>query len=126
MASNIVRRKFIAALGGTALAWPLVARAQQPEHMRRIGVLNGLAPDDPRAQPQHAAFLQELQQLGWTDGRNIRIDTRFAAGNAADARKYAAELVALAPDVILSVGSASVGPLLEATRTVPIVFTDRP
>jgi putative tryptophan/tyrosine transport system substrate-binding protein len=116
------RREFITLVGGVAVAWPAAARAQQREQMRRIGVLNGLAPDDPRAQPQLAAFLQELQQLGWTEGRNMRIDTRFAAGNAADARKYAAELVALAPDVILSVGSASIGPLLEAARTVPIVF----
>ena len=119
------RREFITLLGGaaaTSLSWPLAARAQQGERMRRIGVLRAIAADDPEAQAQHAAFLQGLQQLGWTDGRNVRIDTRWAAGNAADVRKYAAELVALAPDVILAIGSASVGPLLQATRTVPIVF----
>ncbi len=122
MAVDLARRKFIAALGGAAAAWPLVARAQQTDRMRRIGVLEGLAADDPDAQARHAAFLEALQQLGWTEGRNVRIDTRWAAGNAADARKYAAELVALAPDVILAPGSASVASLLEATRTVPIVF----
>ena len=121
MAINIARRKFIAALGGAAAAWPLAARAQQADRVRRIGVLIG-GPDNPEDQAPYAAFVQGLQQLGWTDGRNVRFDIRWGAGNAADARKYAAELVALAPDVILSVGSASVGPLLEATRTVPIVF----
>ena len=104
------------------IAWPLAARAQQGERMRRIGVLLPVAADDPDPQAFYAAFVQRLQQLGWTDGRNVRIDTRWAAGNAADSRKYATELVALAPDVILAVG-VSVEPLLEATRTVPIVFT---
>src|SRR5271167_1511804 len=122
MAINIARRKFIAALGGATVAWPLVARAQQPDHMRRIGVLEGAGADDPDAQARHAAFLQGLQQLGWTDGRNVRIDARWAEGNAANTRKYAAELVVLAPDVIISAGSAAVAPLLQATRTVPIVF----
>ena len=84
------------------------------------------AADDPEAQARVAAFLQGLQQLGWTDGRNVRIDSRWAAGNADDTRKYAAELVALAPDVILAAGSQSVGPLLQATRTVPIVFVHVP
>ncbi len=121
MAINIARRKFIAALGGAAAAWPLAARAQQSERMRRIGVLIG-GTDNPVTQAQYAAFLQGLQQLGWTDGRNVRFDIRWGAGNAADTRKYAAELVALAPDVILCSGSSTVGPLLEATRTVPIVF----
>ena len=106
------------------LAWPLAARAQQPERMRRIGVLMSLAADDPEAQARIAAFLQGLQQLGWTDGRNVRIDTRWGAGDADDIRKYAAELVALAPDVILATGAAAVGPLLQATRTVPIVFVN--
>jgi putative tryptophan/tyrosine transport system substrate-binding protein len=116
------RREFITLVGGAAAAWPLAARAQQPERMRRIGVLRGGGTaDDPEGQARHAAFLQALQQLGWIDGRNVRIDTRWPAGNAADARKFAAELVALAPDAILATG-ASVGPLLEATRTVPIVF----
>ena len=104
------------------IAWPLAARAQQGERMRRIGVLLPVAADDPDPQAFYAAFVQRLQQLGWTDGRNVRIDTRWGAGNAADLRKYATELVALAPDVILAVG-VSVEPLLEATRTVPIVFT---
>ena len=116
------RRQFIALLGSTAAAWPLAARAQQGERMRRIGVLSGLAADDPEGQARIAAFAQGLQQLGWTDGRNVRIDIRSAAGNADDARKYAAELVALAPDVILASGGAVMGPLLQATRTVPIVF----
>src|ERR1700722_5891892 len=115
------RREFITLLGSAAVAWPLAARAQQGERMRRVGVLQGLAADDPLAQANNAAFLQELQQLGWIDGRNVRIDFRWGAGDAADMRKYAAELVALAPDVILTPGS-SVGPLLQATRTVPIVF----
>jgi putative tryptophan/tyrosine transport system substrate-binding protein len=122
MAIGIGRRQFISALGGAAAAWPLAARAQQPEQIRRVGALSGLAVNDPVTQAQHAAFLQGLQQLGWTEGRNVRIDSRWAAGNAANLRKYAAELVALAPDVILSVGSATTAPLLEATRTVPIVF----
>jgi putative ABC transport system substrate-binding protein len=121
MAIGIGRRKFIAALGGAAVGWPLAAHAQQGERIRRIGALNGAAADDPIAQADNAAFVQGLQQLGWTEGRNVRIDWRWAAGNTADMRKYAMELVALAPDVILGVGS-TVGPLLEATRTVPIVF----
>jgi putative ABC transport system substrate-binding protein len=121
MAIDVGRREFISALGGVA-TWPLAARAQQPEQMRRIGVLIGVAADNPDAQKRYAAFVQRLQQLGWVDGRNLRIDTRWAAGNAADTRKYAAELVALAPEVIVSFGSSSVGPLLQATRTVPFVF----
>ena len=91
--------------------------------MRRIGVLMSLAADDPEGQARIAAFLQGLQQLGWTDGRNVRIDTRWGAGDAERIRRYAAELVALAPDVILASGGSIVGPLLQATRTVPIVFT---
>ncbi|MGB8110343.1 MAG: ABC transporter substrate-binding protein, partial [Pseudolabrys sp.] len=102
---------------------PLAARAQQGEQMRRIGVLtSGAAADDPDGQVRSAAFVRGLQQLGWTDGRNIRIDYRWGAGDADNMRKYAAELVALAPDVILASGTASVAPLLQATRTVPIVF----
>jgi ABC-type uncharacterized transport system substrate-binding protein len=116
------RREFITLLGGAAAAWPLAARAQQSDRMRRIGVLNGQAANDRDAQANIAAFLQGLQQLGWTDGRNVRIDHRWAAGNPADIRKYAAELVALAPDVILATGASPLGPLLQATRTVPIVF----
>jgi len=116
------RREFIALGGRAALAWPLAAHAQQGERARRIGVLSALAADDPENQARDAAFRQGLQQLGWTESRNVRIDARWAAGNAADSRKYAAELVALAPDVILSVGNPSLEPLLQATRTVPIVF----
>jgi ABC-type uncharacterized transport system substrate-binding protein len=115
------RRDFITLLGGAA-AWPLAARAQQPERMRRIGVLIPYAADDPEGQARIAAFLQGLQQLGWTEGRNVRIDYRWSAGDADRARRYAAELVALAPDVILASGTSTVGPLLQATRTVPIVF----
>jgi putative ABC transport system substrate-binding protein len=115
------RRQFIALLGGAA-AWPLAARAQQADRMRRIGVLTGLA-DDPETQAHMAAFLQGLAQLGWTDGHNVRIDTRWAAGDADRGRRYAAELAALAPDVILASGSSILAPLLRATRTVPIVFT---
>ncbi len=122
MAITIARRKFVAALGGAAVAWPLAAPAQQAEPMRRIGMLIGTSADDPDPQARNAAFLQELQQLGWTEGRNVRVDIRWTAGNRDDLRKYAVELVALAPDVILSGGAASVGPLIEATRTVPIVF----
>ena len=116
------RREFIALISGAA-AWPLAARAQQPERMRRIGVLMPGTADDAEYQARMAALLQGLQQLGWSDGRNVRIDTRWAAGDANLMRKYAAELVALAPDVILAPGSTSMGPLLQATRTVPIVFT---
>jgi len=115
------RREFITLMGGAA-AWPLAARAQQGERMRRIGVLTGSSPDDKEVQVRIAAFRQGLQQLGWTDGRNVRIDTRWTGGNPVDVRKHATELAALAPDVILASGSAAVGPLLQATRTVPIVF----
>jgi putative ABC transport system substrate-binding protein len=116
------RREFITLLGGAAVAWPLAARAQQPERVRRIGVLMTLASDDPEGQTRVVAFVQELQQLGWTVGRNMRIDTRWAAGDAERIRKYAAELVALSPDVILAAGGPTVGPLQQATRAVPIVF----
>jgi putative tryptophan/tyrosine transport system substrate-binding protein len=117
------RRAFIAALGG-AVAWPLVARAQQPERMRRIGVLMNLAESDPEARTLVAAFLEGLQQLGWTEGRNVRLDYRWSAGNAERVRTFAAELIALAPDVILAYGGSTVGPLLQVTRTVPIVFVE--
>ena len=115
------RREFIAALGSVA-AWPLVARAQQPEGMRRIGVLLNATADDPEYQARLGAFLQGLQQSGWNIGRNVRIDTRWATANPADIRRHAAELVALAPDVILATGSSAVGSLQQATRSVPIVF----
>jgi putative ABC transport system substrate-binding protein len=117
------RREFITLVGGAATAWPLVARAQQPERMRRIGVLLPGTSDDAEYQACQTAFLQALQQLGWSDGRNVLIDTRWAAGDANLIRKYATELIALAPDVILTAGSATMGPLLQATHTVAIVFT---
>jgi putative ABC transport system substrate-binding protein len=116
------RREFITLLGGAVAAWPRAARAQQADRVRRIGVLMPLAADDPEGQTRIAAFLQGLQQLGWTIGRNLRIDYRWGAGDVENIRKYAAELVALAPDVILAPGTASIGPLLQATRAVPIVF----
>jgi ABC-type uncharacterized transport system substrate-binding protein len=116
------RREFITLLGG-AVALPLAARAQESERMRRIGVLMPGTADNAEYQARMAAFLQGLQQLGWSDGRNVRIDIRWAAGDANLIRKYTAELIALAPDVILAPGTTSLGPLLQATRTVPIVFT---
>jgi putative ABC transport system substrate-binding protein len=124
MAINIARRKFIAALGGTAFAWPFAARAQQADRMRRVGVLWNLAADDPVGQARLAAFRQGLQELGWTDGRNVRIDYRWAATDADRYRTFAAKLVALAPDVILASASVSVAALLQITRTVPIVFAN--
>jgi putative tryptophan/tyrosine transport system substrate-binding protein len=119
------RREFITLLGGTAI-WPLAARAQQSERKRRVGVLMGLSADDAEAQDRIAAFVQGLQQLGWTDGRNLQIDYRRGAGDTDLTRRYAAELLALAPDVILASGGTVVGALLQATRTVPIVFTQTP
>jgi putative ABC transport system substrate-binding protein len=120
---QLKRREFITLLGGAA-AWPLAARAQQAERMRRIGVIETLTADDEESLARKAAFLQGLQQLGWTDGRNVRIEARGAQGDADQIRRHAAELVALAPDVILAGGTANVGPLLQATRTVPIVFVN--
>jgi len=117
------KREFITLLGGAAAAWPLAARAQQGEPMRRIGVLMNAAADDPEYQARLAAFLQALQQLGWSDGHNVRIDIRWGAGNPDTMRKYAAELVALAPEVILTTTSAATTALQQATRTVPIVFS---
>src|SRR5262245_53773188 len=117
------RRDFIKAIAGSAVVWPLTVRAQQGERLRRIGVLpGGQDTDDPRSQPNIAAFLQALQQLGWVDGRNVKIEYRWPAADADKTRKYAAELVALAPDVILTIGSPSLASLLQSTRTVPIVF----
>jgi putative ABC transport system substrate-binding protein len=120
------RREFITLLGGAAVAWPLAARAQQGERMRRIGVFMNLASDDAEGQARNAAFLQGLQQSGWTVSRNVQIDYRWSAGDAELFRRHAAELAVLAPDVILATGSATVGPLLQATRTVPIVFVQVP
>ena len=116
------RREFITLFGGAAAAWPLAARAQQPQRMRRIGIILPAAADDAEFQTWVGAFLQALAQLGWVIGRNVRIDTRWATVNAAEIRRHAAELVALAPDVILASGTLTVGPMLQATRTVPIVF----
>jgi putative ABC transport system substrate-binding protein len=115
------RREFITLLGSAA-AWPVAARAQQRERMRRIGVLIPFATDDPAAHRRVLAFAQALAQSGWIDGRNILIDIRWGAGDPERIRRYAAELVALAPDVILTVTSTTTGPLLQATRSVPIVF----
>jgi putative tryptophan/tyrosine transport system substrate-binding protein len=116
------RRDFIGVLGGAVAAWPLAGRAQQPERMRRIGVLLNAAADDAEYQARLAAFLQALALSGWTIGRNVRIDTRWATPNAAELRRHAAELAALAPDVVLAHGAGAVGAMLQATRTVPIVF----
>jgi putative ABC transport system substrate-binding protein len=120
------RREFITLLGGAAAAWPLTARAQQPDRMRRIGVLHTTGADNLDGQARNAAFLQGLQQLGWNDGRNVKIETRWSAADAERIRSYVAEFVVLAPDVILASGSATVGPLLQATRSLPIVFTNVP
>ena len=116
------RREFVTLLGGAAAAWPLAARAQA-DRMRRVGVLvSGTTTNDPEIPDRIAAFLQGMQQLGWTDGRNIRIDIREGGRNPDTIRKYAAELAALAPDVILSTGGATMSAMLQATRTAPIVF----
>jgi putative ABC transport system substrate-binding protein len=118
------RRDFTTLLGGAAVAWPLAARAQQPNRVRRIGVLMNLAADDPQSMARITAFLQGLQQLGWTDGQNVAIEYRWGGGDPERIRKFAAELVALAPDVILAVGSFTVLPLQQVSRTVPIVFAN--
>ena len=117
------RREFITLLGGAAATWPLAVRAQQAERMRRIGVLLPAVADDPEWQARVGAFLQALALLGWTIGRNVRIDIRWATTNAGEIRRHAAELAALAPDVILAGGATPAGPLLQATSIVPIVFT---
>jgi putative ABC transport system substrate-binding protein len=122
MPVTIRRRELIAAIGDAMVAWPFAARAQQGERLRRIGVLTTFAEDDPEGVARNAAFLQALAQLGWTDGRNVRMEYRRGASDPDRIRKYAAELAALAPDVILATGNATLAPLLQATRTVPIVF----
>jgi putative ABC transport system substrate-binding protein len=116
------RREFLGVLGGVAVACPLAARAQQAERVRRIGVIMPAAADDPAHQARVGAFLQGLALLGWTIGRNARVDIHWAGTNAAEIRRHTAELLALAPDVILAAGSSTVAPVLQATRTVPIVF----
>ena len=115
------RRAFITLLGG-AVAWPHAARAQQPDRMRRIGVLLPISEDDPEGEPRLAAFRQRLQQLGWTEGRNVTIETRWGGGDAEHMRRQAAELIALTPDAIFVTGNSAVSPLLQQTRTVPVVF----
>jgi putative tryptophan/tyrosine transport system substrate-binding protein len=122
----VKRRKFITLLGGAAVAWPLAARAQQAERLRRIGVLSGGSAGDPEIRARIATFVQGLAQLGWADGRNVRIDYRWGEANADDIREHAAELVALAPDLLLTAGGPAVERLLQATRAVPIVFVITP
>src|SRR5215831_8151692 len=122
MTVTIGRRELLAALGGAA-AWPLAARAQQAERMRRIGVLSPATETDPTDRRLLDVFQQALQKLGWIDGRTVLVDTRWTAGDPDRARKYAAELVALTPDVILADGGSVVGLLLQEIRSVPIVFT---
>jgi putative ABC transport system substrate-binding protein len=126
LGADMQRREFITLLGGAAAAWPLAARAQQPERMRRIGVLTNLSAGDPEDHARNAAFLQELQRLGWTVGRNVQIDYRWGAGNADRNRRGAAELVALTPDVFLATGSPALEPLRQAAPSVPIVFMQVP
>src|SRR5260370_35909647 len=121
MSAKMKRREFITLVGG-ATAAPLAARAQQPERIRRIGLLMPLPVDDPQSQRRATAFLQGLQKLGWTDGRNVRIDSRWGAFDADRSRKYAAERGALAPEVLLAAGASVMGPLQEVTRSIPIVF----
>ena len=116
------RREFITLLGSAAAAWPLAVRAQQPT--RRVGLLMSTVEDDPEGQARVRAFLEGLQELGWAYGRNVRVDIRWTAGNPADSNKYAAELVALAPDVIFASASVNVAALQRVTRTVPIVFAN--
>src|SRR4249920_2305391 len=112
---QLKRREFITLFAGAA-AWPLAARAQQGDHMRRIGVLTPLPADHPDAKARHAAFLESLRQLGWSEGHNVRIEARWSAGDPAITRKNAVELVALAPDVILATATMGAGVILEATR----------
>jgi len=124
MIVTIGRRELLAAFGGAAAAWPLAASAQQPGTLRRIGVLIQVAEGDPQARIEVATFLRGLQELGWNEGRNLRIDTRWGGGDADRIRKYAAELVALGPEVVLAPGGTVVGALQQASRTVPIVFVN--
>src|ERR1044071_9944657 len=118
------RRSFIGAIAGSVAAWPLSAHAQQGERMRRIGVLVSRAEDDPEGQAQVAVFVQALQSLGWTTGRNVQIDIRWGTADIASSRRHAAEMVALTPNVILTASSAATVAVQEATRTLPIVFVN--
>ena len=116
------RREFITFVGSAVVVWPLAAHAQQAEQMRRVAILMNV--DSTEQRENHAIFVQVLQQLGWTDGRTAQIDTRWANGQASEIRKHAAEIVALAPDLIVATGNAGMVPLLQATRTIPIVFAN--
>ena len=120
---QLKRREFISLLGGAAAAWPIPAHAQKTDRIRRIGMLMGQAATDPEGQSRVIAFGQGLAQLGWTLGQNVQIDTRWGAGNADDIRKHAVELVTHPPDIIVADGASTVGPLLQVTRSVPVVFT---
>ena len=120
------RREFLGVLGGAVVAWPRAARAQQGERMRRIGVLMSTRANDPEGKARLAAFQEGLQVLGWADGRNVRIDIRWSEGRTEDIRKFATELVAFAPEVILASGGSVVGPLLQVTRSLPVVFAQTP
>src|SRR5262245_19505378 len=120
---QLKRREFITLLGSATAGWPLAARAQQPARMRRIGILfGGFAADDPEGQARMTALIQGLQERDWSDGRNVRIEYRWAAGNPERLRRYAAELIALAPDVVVSGGGAAAAAMQQASRTVPIVI----
>jgi putative tryptophan/tyrosine transport system substrate-binding protein len=123
VSATIKRRVFITLLGGAAVAWPLAARAQQPARMRRIGVLSALPEDDPESVARRAVFEQALQALGWTVGRDLRIDYRWPGSDPATIQKFAAELAALTPDVILVSGNLLIAPMLQAARSTPIVLT---
>src|SRR5262249_36941756 len=123
--SAMRRREFLGILGG-AVVWPVAAEAQQAEHVRRVGLLNILGSEDPEGQARRTVFEQTLQQLGWTVGRDLKIETRQVGGDLDSLRRYATELVALAPDAILSIGSVTVASLQQATRTIPIVFMNVP
>src|SRR6516165_4566590 len=120
------RREFITVLGGTAATWPLAASAQQREPLRRVAILVPVAKDTPGAQERYTAFLEAFEQLGWTDGRDVQIVIRWGGGNEPETRKYAEEMVALTPDVLVAAGGTSVEMLLKATRTIPIVFVTVP
>jgi putative tryptophan/tyrosine transport system substrate-binding protein len=122
MEGRVKRREFLSYVGGAAVAWPLGATAQQPAQIRRVGVLVTLTDDDLEGKARLTAFRQALQQLGWTDGRNLQLDVRWSAGDVERIRKNATDLAALAPDVIVASGNSTIGPLLQATRTVPVVF----
>ena len=124
MVGRMRRREFITFLGGITAAWPFSVRAQQGERVRHIGVLTAMTANDREAQARNAVFEQSLRQLGWMVGRDLQIDYRSLGGEAASIRRGASELVALAPDVLLAVGTSTTGPLLQATQTIPVVFVN--